>query len=273
MRLVIIASLLLLAIGSLGMAAHAQTVGGSRDMFMETPAGRQFSQLAGTCAMAAAPDIAVVSGGIASEALKPIEAVEQLDHHLDMIRAYLEEAHGRLRLMERVRTLMNPSLNRTERELPFQVVQRLHAEFSAGAPIDAVLQRLIELGLDRFGDNVLNNNGTRREAVIRFRFDDFDAKMRDLQKQCVADAWKEWCAALASAGACPTEQPSAALQLQSFAVRSAERLLRPDGGSAQYWQFTYTSAQRSAEPLELLGKVFVHFTGTIILTYRLDGKP
>jgi hypothetical protein len=267
------ALLLSLAIGSLSMAAYAQTVERSRLAFTNAPAGPQFIQLTGTCAMSAAPDIAVVLGGIASGALKPIEAVEQLDQHLGIIRAYLEEAHGRLQLMERVRTLINPSSNPNERESPFQVVQRLSAEFSADAPIDAILQRLVELGLDRFGDNVLNSNGSRRTAVVLFRFNDFDAKMRNLQKQCIADAWKEWCVAQTSAGTCSSEEPPAALQLQSFAVRSTEKLLRPDGGGAQYWQFTYTGAQSQAEPLELLGKVVVHFSGTIMLTYRLEGKP
>src|SRR6516165_6470827 len=153
MRLIITSCLLLLAIVSWSTAAHTQPVGESRIVFTGTPAGPQFFQLTGTCAMAAAPDIAVISGGIASAALKPIDAVAQLDKHLGIIQAYLEEAHGRLRLM----------------------------------------QRLIELGLDRFGDNVLNSGGSRRSAVVVFRFDDFDAKLRDLEKQCVADAWKQWC--------------------------------------------------------------------------------
>ena len=271
MRLIITSCLLLLAIVSWSTAAHTQPVGESRIVFTGTPAGPQFFQLTGTCAMAAAPDIAVISGGIASAALKPIDAVAQLDKHLGIIQAYLEEAHGRLRLMERVRTLMNPSSNPNERELPFQVVQRLYAEFPADAPVDAIMQRLIELGLDRFGDNVLNSGGSRRSAVIVFRFDDFDAKLRDLEKQCVADAWKQWCVAQTSA--CPSEQPPAQLQLQFFTVRSTERLLRPDSGGAQYWQFTYTPAQRSAEPLEMLGNVVVHFRGTITLTYRPEGKP
>lgn len=261
----------MLAIGFLSMTAHAQT-GKSRIVSTDMAAGQQYFQLSGTCAMAAAPDLAVISGGIVSEALKPIEAVEQLDQHLRIIKAYLEEAHGRLQLMERVRTLMNPSSKPSEREFPFQVVQRLHAEFSADAPVDAIIQRLIELGLDRFGDNVLNSSGSRRAPVIQFQFNDFDAKMRDLQKQCIANAWKEWCVAPTSAGACPSEQPPAVLQLQSFTVRSTEKLLRPDGGGAQYWQFTYTGAQRSAEPLELLDKLVVNFAGTIMLTYRLEGK-
>jgi hypothetical protein len=252
--------------------AHAQVIAVPRVVSVDT-AGAQFFQLSGTCSRPASPGVAVILGGIAASALKPVEAVDQLDQHLKAIRDYVEENHGRLRLLERVRTIANPPPNRSggERELPFQVVQRLQAEFSADAPVDRILQRLIELGLDRFGDNVLNGNGSRREAVILFRFQDFDAEMRELQKQCIADAWKQWCETPGSAPACPSEPP-AALQVQVFTVRSAEKLLRPEGG-AQYWQFSYTNAQRAGEPLELMDNITVHLSGTILLTYRVDKAP
>ena len=270
-RLVTTACMLLLTIGCLNTATYAQTKGRSRTIFADTPAGPQLMQLSGTCEIAAMPDIAIISGGVSSGALKPIEAAEQLDKQLAVIKTYLEETRGQLQLLERVRTLANPSSKSNERESPFQVVQRLHVQLSSDAPFDAILQRLIELGLDRFGDNVLDSS--RRAAVISYRFGNFDDKMHDLQKHCVASAWKEWCAAPTSGGACPSEQPPATLQPQSFSVRSTERLLRADGGGAQYWQFTYAGAQRSAEPPELLGKIVVKFNGTIALTYRLEGKP
>jgi len=264
---------LALALGLAGAAAEAQVIAMPRAVSVDT-AGAQVFQLTSTCAKPASPGVAVILGGIASGALKPVDAVGQLDEHLKAIRDYVEENHGRLRLLERVRTIANPPPNRsgTEREFPFQVVQRLQAEFAPDAPVDGILQRLIELGLDRFGDNVLNANGSRREAVILFRFQDFDAEIRELQKQCIAAAWKDWCAAPSSGPACPAEPP-AALQVQVFTVRSMEKLLRPDGGGAQYWQFSYSGAQRSGEPLELLDNVTVHLSGTMLLTYRVDKAP
>jgi hypothetical protein len=263
-------ALLALALGHSSAEARAQVMPMARAYSVEM-SGTQFFQLGGTCAQAMTPGLAVILGGIASSALKPVEAVEQLDRHLKTIRDYVEENHGRLKLLERVRTIMNPPPNRTEREAPFQVVQRLQAEFAPDAPVDGILQRLIELGLDRFGDNVLNVNGSRREAVIVFRFEDFDAEIRDLQKQCTANAWKEWCATQPAATDCPAEPP-ASLQTQVFTVRSAEKLLRPEGG-VQYWQFAYTAAQRSGEPLELMDNVTVHLNGTIMLNYRVDRTP
>jgi len=264
---------LALAVGASSGMAHAQVIALPRVVSVDASAG-QFFQLSGACTKPAAPNVAVILGGMASSALKPVEAVGHLDEHLKAIKDYVEENHGRLRLLERVRTIANPPPNRsgTERELPFQVVQRLQAEFAADAPVDGILQRLIELGLDRFGDNVLNTNGSRREAVILFRFEDFDAEIRELRKQCVADAWKGWCDTPSPAPACPAEPP-AALQVQVFTVRSTEKLLRPDGGGAQYWQLSYTGAQRSGEPLELMDNLTVHLSGTILLTYRVDKAP
>ena len=264
---------LALALGVASAAAQAQAIPAARAIAVDMSGAAQFSQFSGTCAKAAAPGIAVILGGVAAGALKPVEAVEQLDQHLKSIRDYVEESHGRLRLLERVRTIANPPPSRsgTERDLPFQVVQRLQAEFSADAPVDGILQRLIELGLDRFGDNVLAANGSRRETVIVFRFEDFDAEIRELEKQCIAAAWKDWCATPSAGAPCPPEPPEA-LQVQVFTVRSAEKLLRPDGG-AQYWQFSYTGAQRSGEPLELMDKLSVHLSGTIMLLYRVDTAP
>ena len=234
--------------------------------------GRQIFQLSGTCTAELTPDTAVIMGGVSSGAVKPTDAIEQLDKQLALIRAYVDENHGRLELLERVRTLKTPQPGREDPEPPFHVVQRLQAEFPANAPVDAILQKLIELGLDRFGDNMLNNYN-RRDAVVRFRVSDFDAKLRDLQQRCTADAWKQWCGSpVAAASDCAPDKPPADLELQAFNVRSEETLLRPDGGGSANWQFSYNRMQRAIEPPNLLGNVTIHLDGTILLTYRAEPK-
>jgi hypothetical protein len=236
---------------------------------------QQMFELSGTCAMEVAPDKAFILGGVSSGGLKPVDTGDQLDKQLESIRAYIDQNHGKLELLERVRTLKNPQQQpgREDNEPPFQVVQRLQAEFPANAPMDAILQKLIELGLDRFGDNVLNNFN-RREAVIRYRVSDFDARMHDLQQRCTADAWKQWCAspqAASAPSACETDKPPADLDEQSFNVHSEETLMRPEGNTAP-WQFSYNRMQRSMPPPDLLGNVTVHLDGTILLMYRMEPK-
>jgi uncharacterized protein YggE len=228
----------------------------------------QIFQLTGSCNAEVAPDRAFIIGGVASSAVQPEDAIAQLDKQLAAIRAYIEDNHGHLELMERVRTLKNPpqQSNRVDTEPPFEVVQRLQADFPAAAPVDAILQKLIELGLDRFGDNILNNYN-RREAVIRFRVSDFDAKMQAMQDACTADAWARFCKT-AEPSDCTSRIPPGNLDLLSFNVRSQESLLRPDGGPAVPWQFSYSRMQRSAAPSDLLGVVTIHLDGNILLNYR-----
>jgi len=217
--------------------------------------------------MELSPDRAVILGGVSSAGLKPSDAVDQLDKELALMKSYVAEKHGELQLMERVRTLKTPQPGREESDPPYQVVQRLQVALPADAPVDAILQRLIELGFDRFGDNILNNNSNRREPVVRFRVTNFEAEMKGLQDRCTADAWKQFCNPPTAARNCPSQTPPPDLDLQVFNVRSKESLLRPDGISAP-WQFNFSKGQRSPDPLDLLGNVTVHLEGNIALSYH-----
>lgn len=94
------------------------------------------SQLTGSCNAEIAPDKAFIIGGVSSSAVQPEDAIAQLDKQLAAIRTYVEDNHGHLELMERVRTLKNPSQqpNRADNEPPFEVVQRLAGGFSRHRP-------------------------------------------------------------------------------------------------------------------------------------------
>jgi hypothetical protein len=223
--------------------------------------------------MEMSPDKAVIVGGVSSAALKPSDAVDQLEKQLALMRTYVAEKHGELQMMERVRTLKNPQQQgREDPEPPFQVVQRLEATFPPDSPVDAILQKLIELGMDRFGENVLNNYN-RREAVVRFRIRDFDKKIDDFQQRCMAEAWKEYCAGPSAVKACVSQTPPANLEVQGFNAHSKEALMRPDGGSVP-WQFSVNRGQHSQDPPDMLGNVIVHLEGNIMMTYHSeDEKP
>ena len=236
----------------------------------ELAGGPRLFELTGSCALTVAPDRVIILGGVAADDMLPLPAIGQLDKQIEALRALVKEHHGTLELLERVRTVKRPSPGAREADLPFEVVQRLQATFPAKAAVDAILQRMIEIGLDRFGDAVLSTDGSSRQTAVRFRITAFDARLDGLQRRCTADAWKTWCASPASAGGCTTERPPGDLQLQSFSVRSAEKVLRPDDG-AGYWEFTLSSMQRRPRPLELLGNVSVHLTGNIVLAHRVEG--
>lgn len=234
--------------------------------------GQEIVQIGGSCEMEVSPDQAIIAGGVSSAAVKPTDAVDQLEKELGLMKAYIAEKHGKIEMLERARTLKNPQPGRAETEPPYQIVQRLQVTLPADAPIDEIVQKLIELGLDRFGDNVLTDYN-RREAVVRYRVSNLNDKLKDFQDKCVAEAWKQWCVASSVNGKCESETPPSSLDLQQFTVRSRETLLRADGNSMP-WQFTVTRAQRPAPPPDLLGNLTVHLDGYISLIYhREETRP
>jgi hypothetical protein len=267
-----ISPLVVLALATSGLVtaeAPAEAVAERQSAIYSRP---NYFQISGTCAAEMSPDQAVIVGGVSSAALQPGDAINQLEKELGLMRSYLSEMHGELQMMERVRTLKNPQPGREDSDPPFQVVQRLQVKLPADAPVDAILQKLIELGLDRFGDNVLNNYN-RREAVIRFRMTDFDARLHDFQQRCTVDAWKQWCSTASANEKCGSPAIPPELDLQVFSVRSKELLMRADGATAA-WQWSVTPAQRLPEPPDLLGNVTVHLEGNIVLTYhREEANP
>jgi hypothetical protein len=228
----------------------------------------EYFQISGTCAAEMTPDQAVILGGVSSASLKPEDAVNQLDKELGLMKSYVAEKRGVIQMMERVRTLKTPQPGREDIDPPFQVVQRLQIAFPADAPVDTILQKLIELGFDRFGDNILANNGNRRETVVRYRVTSFESQFQELENQCIADAWKRWCHPPAANRDCPSQTPPLdLLNLQTFNVRSKESPMRPEGISAP-WQWNVTQGQRPPDPVDLLGNLSVHLQGNVSLSYH-----
>jgi Protein of unknown function (DUF541) len=109
----------------------------------------------GECEADLKPTVEVISGGVVNSALKPTAAVAQLDKQLALIRDYVQQNHGVLKELERVRMIHTDTSNSGQpRDPEFQIAQRFHAEFPVDAPVDRLLDHMIELGMDRFGENM-----------------------------------------------------------------------------------------------------------------------
>ena len=238
------------------------------------PRGSIPAQLFGSCTGEIAPSIAIIAGGVAVQGLKPLDTSADLDKQMAAIAKYVEENHGKLILLERVRTLKNPApYGSSDPGQPFEIVQRLHVELPVSAPVDAILQRLLELGLDRFGETVLSANGHREEAVL-YRVTDLDSFTHAMEQRCIADAWKTWCSTTAAKEACKSADPSPDLENLNFNARSDEQVLIP-GVAATYWTLnSFRGAPRNPSK-DLLGNITVHFTGSVSGMYRIqtEEKP
>jgi hypothetical protein len=224
--------------------------------------------IAGDCEADLRPAKAVVSGGIAVSALKPSSAADQLDKQMKLIRENVRQNRGELTELERVRMIHTEgSVNGQPRDPSFQLAQRIRAEFSADAPIDSILEHLMELGLDRFGDNMSPAESRQSIVVIRYELDNFDKQLKEIRDRCTTEAWKRWCV---SAGAqslsCKAGDLPESLQLQSLTLRSTEKVMRGEGPT-DYYRISITAYQsgQQVSPPELLGNLPLHLVGNIVL--------
>jgi uncharacterized protein YggE len=95
------------------------------------------TMITGECEADLKPSVAVISGGVATSALKPTAAATQLDKQLALLQAYVQQNRGTLKELERVRMIHTEGSNNGQpRDPEFQVAQRFHAEFPVDAPMD-----------------------------------------------------------------------------------------------------------------------------------------
>ena len=222
--------------------------------------------ITGECEADLKPSAAVISGGVATSALKPTAAVAQLEKQLALIRAYVQQNQGALKELERVRMIHTEGANNGQpRDPEFQVAQRFHAEFPVDAPMDRLLEHMMELGMDRFGENMAFPEYRQSIVVVHYDIQGFEKQLTQIRERCMAEAWKRWCASVPEKNAdCSAPTPPGSLQIQSFNLRSTEKVMRADG-PPEYININYSAYQPRSAPPELLGNVPIHCVGNNVL--------
>lgn len=216
------------------------------------------------CSTDLRPEKVFVLGGVSASGLKPADVAAQLDRQMEVFARAVQDAHGILVRLERVRAISTNRTSNEQRAPLFQIVQRVRAEFSADAPVDFILNQLLLIGLDRFGDSLENNSGRQVSMPVRYAFRDFQAEMQAFRNKCRMQAEKQFC----------DERPEQCTDgppknvMTSFSARSEERVLRPEGGS-NYLEWTEAGAGRMpadrTDP-QLLGNLVIHMKGYYTLT-------
>jgi hypothetical protein len=203
-----------------------------------------------------------ILGGVTATGLKPVDVSAQLDRQMEAFDRAVQQAHGVLVRLERVRAFSTRRGPNEAGGATLEIVQRIRAEFDAATAVDSVLNQLLLIGLDRFGDTLDTNSG--RQMPVRYVFRDFNADMQSLRDKCRAEAEKQFCDQRADL--CSPAAPRN--MVGSFVARSEERVLRPEGG-ANYLEWNDAPAGRSspdrADP-QLLGNLAIHMKGYYTLT-------
>jgi hypothetical protein len=212
-----------------------------------------------SCGIELRPAKAVIVGGVSASGLKPIDVAAQLDRQMEVFERAVQDAHGVLVRLERVRAITTSRATNDARTSTFEMVQRVRAEFETSAPVDSILNQLLLIGLDRYGDSVENNSGRQTNLPVRYVFRDFSGEMQAFRDECRMQAEKQFCEEHSEQ--CASGLPRNATG--SFVVRSEERVLRPEGGS-NYLEWTEVGPGRfppdRSDP-QLLGNIVVHMKG------------
>ena len=226
-------------------------------------------RIVGDCTGEARPDRVVIAGAMTAEGLKPAEAQAQLDRQLGELKSYVDAEGGRLELLERVRAAGatgGPSHSRYQ-TLPFLAMQRLEIEFPASIAVDDAFERVVSLGLDRFGSNIrVDRVNRRRNVAVRYRFSALRDDLDRIVAQCRVEATARWCANEGGnrpVCALPEQERESRVKTQSLSLRT-QRLLNEHGGVSNF-HLNYPWRTAQVARIEPVGNIAVQFSGTIQL--------
>lgn len=211
-------------------------------------------------------------GGITAKSLKPLEARKQMDPQLAEIKKYVANQGGTVLVMERVRAVrgtQNDTRNVKMDKLPFVLIQRLEAEFPIGVDIDDALERLLQLGLDRYGRNFhLNSGDISPRIVVRYRFSNPMAMVKKIHEQCKIQALQQWC----ERNVPEVERWDCDRALKKISHRFVtKRLVLKSGvvlgdrGQKSWIQINHPWNEGKLNAIELMGDIPLRLNGTITM--------
>jgi hypothetical protein len=225
----------------------------------------------GECTGELRPDRVVIVGGISAQGLKPALAKAQLDKQIEAIRQYIAGKMGRLTLFEVLRAAQSATRTASSENTatqPFILVQSLEVEFPLTEDIDAILERLLQLGLDRFGKQVsVEASSYGRNVMVYYRFSDLRSQLDRLQAACKQRLVEQWCQSATGrrdSEACKATEHRDQWFATLNASLQSNPVLRDQGGRAPFYlQYPWQSAQLSQ--VEMMGSVPLLLSGPLTI--------
>jgi hypothetical protein len=218
------------------------------------------------CRGSITPAAAVISAGMTAEGLKPADVQQQLERQLAAVEELAHRHGGIVRRLERLRAVRGPG--EPAQPAPFVVLQRLEIELPLSAPIDAVLDGLLPLGVDRFGNEMrLEDAGRGAKLVALYRFDHLDERLRDIQAECRKQGFRQWCEQHSSQDGCADILDALAGYFHDDGLRLDGLRMIDSYGSVSLQSLNWPSPGMrledirvgSPEPVELSGTFFMQF--------------
>lgn len=233
------------------------------------------SRINGVCEGTMSPDQVVISAGLSVESAKPIQGRDALQNQLDEIQGVVKDRGGSVVVLEKVRLirkLAQPS-NR-KHKLPYLILQRLEFVFPTSVDIDEVLERLLELGVDRFGKTISpNKTNSNHQVVVYYRFSNLVELLNGIRKDCTVQAVMKWCQHDSPEFPLP-ECLETGTDLESrFSTISFQLSSQPvmvQGYRSNALSFSYPWQPKRLNKVELFGNISLKLSGKIVVISLME---
>lgn len=149
------------------------------------------------CEGVISPDQVVIPAGLSVESNNPIQGRDDLQNQMEEIQGLVKAKGGSVVVLEKVRLIRkldHPSNRKHNQKLPYLILQRLELVFPTTVDIDEVLERLLELGVDRFGKTISpQRTNSNHQVVVYYRFSNLVELLNGVRTACTAKAVMKWC--------------------------------------------------------------------------------
>ena len=192
----------------------------------------------------------VISGGVSAESVSPKDSSEQLNKQLAAMRSFVESKGGKLMEKERLRSARNPEKSSDgSSKQPLIQMQRIEAEFPLSVNIDEAIERLLKLGMDRYGKEAGVDAHTARDYrnLTTYRIAKQEEALSTAVSRCLQQEAARFCPAT------PVEQCLSKIKLQSAYIRTETISTRDVYRGAQHIVLIENGNPQIQETIEPLG--------------------
>ncbi len=230
------------------------------------------SRINGNCEGSLAPDQVVISAGLAVESHRPIQGRDVLQKRLDELQGMVKERGGAVVRLEKVRLiqkLARHNKHKGTKKLPYLILQRLEFVFPTKTDVDEVLERLLELGVDRFGKTISpHKRNSNHQVVVYYRFSNLVEQLDRIREDCTQQVVMKWCQHDSPEFPLPECLQTGTGEGARFTTVSLQLSSQPvmvQGYRSRPLNFSYPWEPKRLEQAELFGNIMLELKGKIVV--------
>jgi hypothetical protein len=241
---------------------------------VDSASGRRERTLVARCASTLRADRAVLFGAMTASGARPGHAVGQIEKQLAEVQKYAVSIAGQVTSAERVRAVRAApeQADASASAEPFVALQRIELDLPASVDIDWVLERVTQLGIDRFGRGVnVEYLDANPKIAVQYRFSQLVENLDQVSRGCVEKTLDQWCSS-GKSYVCdlPRVERHRQIALQRLSLES-QPILREHGRLSRL-EFHYPWYARDIDDVLLLSNTPIRLQGELQLQFDVPAE-